>query len=141
MAEIHDSPEGWVAEHIKSYVETDGEQGRLWRGVPTLLLTTTGRRSGKLRRTALIYGEHGGSYLVVASQGGAPTHPAWYLNLQAHPEVEVQVGPARFTARARTAAEDEKPALWRQMAAIWPDYDAYQTRTERPIPVVVLDPA
>jgi deazaflavin-dependent oxidoreductase (nitroreductase family) len=139
MTDVHDSPTGWVADHIKHYVETDGEQGHLWRGVPTLLLTTQGRKSGQWRRTALIYGKHGSSYLLVASQGGAPTHPAWYLNLTANPEVEVQVGAEKFTARARTATEQEKPELWAAMTAIWPDYDQYQTKTERPIPVVVLD--
>ena len=139
MTEVHDSPTGWVAEHIKSYDETDGEQGHLWRGVPTLLLTTKGRKSGQWRRTALIYGQHGSSYLLVASQGGADTHPAWYLNLTANPEVQVQVGADKFTARARTATEQEKPELWAAMTAIWPAYDEYQTKTERPIPVVVLD--
>jgi deazaflavin-dependent oxidoreductase (nitroreductase family) len=141
MTDVHDSPTGWVADHIKHYVETDGEQGHLWRGVPTLLLTTEGRKSGQLRRTALIYGKHGSSYLLVASQGGADTHPAWYLNLTANPEVELQVGAEKFTARARTATEQEKPELWAAMTAIWPAYDEYQTKTERPIPVVVLDPA
>ncbi len=140
MTDVHDSPTGWVADHIKHYVETDGEQGHLWRGVPTLLLTTKGRKSGQLRRTALIYGKHGSSYLLVASQGGADTHPAWYLNLTANPEVQVQVGADQFTARARSATDAEKPELWATMAAIWPDYDQYQTKTERPIPVVVLDP-
>jgi deazaflavin-dependent oxidoreductase (nitroreductase family) len=140
MTEVHDSPAGWVAEHIKQYVETDGEQGHLWRGVPTLLLTTKGRKSGQWRRTALIYGKHGSSYLLVASQGGADTHPAWYLKLTDTPEVELQVGAEKFTARARTATEQEKPELWATMAAIWPDYNQYQTKTQRPIPVVVLDP-
>jgi deazaflavin-dependent oxidoreductase (nitroreductase family) len=139
MTDVHDSPTGWVADHIKHYVETDGEQGHLWRGVPTLLLTTRGRKSGQLRRTALIYGEHGSSYLLVASQGGADTHPAWYLNLTANPEVELQVGSEKFSARARTATEQEKSELWTAMTAIWPAYDEYQTKTERPIPVVVLD--
>lgn len=137
--EVLDSPAGWVAEHIRNYVESDGAQGHDWNGVPTLLLTTRGRRSGKLRRTALIYGRDGDRYLIVASQGGAPAHPAWYLNLTADPEVQVQVGAERFTARARTATAEEKPALWRLMAGIWPAYDDYQTKTDREIPVVVLE--
>jgi deazaflavin-dependent oxidoreductase (nitroreductase family) len=141
MTDVHDSPQGWVADHIKSYVETDGEQGHVWNGVPTLLLTTKGRKSGELRRTALIYGEHEGTYLLVASQGGADKHPAWYLNLEANPEVQVQVGADKFTARARTASAAEKPDLWTEMAKIWPAYDEYQTKTERPIPVVVLERA
>lgn len=140
MTEVHDSPEAWVSEHIQKYVDSDGAEGHIWNGVPTLLLTTKGRKSGELRRTALIYGEHGSSYLLVASQGGAPSHPAWYLNLQANPEVQVQVGAKKFTARARTATEQEKPELWATMVGIWPAYEEYQTRTERPIPVVVLDP-
>lgn len=137
--EVLDSPRDWVAEHIRSYVASDGAEGHFWKGVPTLLLTTRGRRSGKLRRTALIYGRDGDRYVVVASQGGAPTHPAWYLNLTADPRVEVQVGAERFAARARTATPEEKPALWRQMAVIWPQYDEYQAKTDRDIPVVLLE--
>lgn len=139
--EVLDSPTGWVAKHIRTYVESDGEKGHQWyKGVPTLLLTTRGRRSGKLRRTALIYGRDGDRYLVVASLGGAPQHPLWYLNLLDDPEVAVQVGPDKFKARARTATPAEKPALWKRMAAIWPEYDRYQERTSRDIPVVLLEP-
>ncbi|WP_406037214.1 nitroreductase family deazaflavin-dependent oxidoreductase [Micromonospora sp. NBC_00898] len=138
--QVLDSPAGWVADHIRRYVETDGAEGHEWRpGVWTLLLTTRGRRSGKLRRTALIYGRDGDAYLVVASQGGAPEHPAWHLNLLAEPEVRVQVGAERFTARARPATPEEKPRMWRTMTAIWPAYDEYQTKTDREIPVVVLE--
>ena len=138
--QVLDSPEGWVANHIRRYVETDGAEGHEWRpGVFTLLLTTRGRRSGKLRRTALIYGRDGDAYLVVGSQGGAPEHPAWYLNLLAEPEVQVQVGAEKFTARARTAGAEEKPRMWRTMTAVWPAYDDYQKRTDREIPVVVLE--
>ncbi|MGN9803999.1 nitroreductase family deazaflavin-dependent oxidoreductase [Micromonospora sp. L32] len=138
--QVLDSPEGWVADHIRRYVETGGEQGHEWRpGVFTLLLTTRGRRSGKLRRTALIYGRDGDDYLVVGSQGGAPQHPAWYLNLLADPEAEVQVGAETFAVRARTAGPAEKPRMWRTMVDIWPAYDDYQTRTDREIPVVVLE--
>ena len=138
--EVTDSPTGWVAEHVDRYVETDGREGHEWRGVPTLLLTTRGRKSGKLRRTALIYGEDGeGRYLLVASKGGAPEHPSWYLNLAAHPEVEVQVGADKFAARARTADAREKPRLWQLMTSIWPDYDGYQKKTSRDIPVVIVE--
>ena len=137
--EIFDSPSGWVAGHVRRYVETEGREGHEWRGVHTLLLTTRGRRSGKLRRTALIYGTDGDRYLVVASQGGAERHPAWYLNLVDDPEVELQVGAERFPARARTATPEEKPGLWRLMASIWPEYDQYQARTTRDIPVVILE--
>jgi deazaflavin-dependent oxidoreductase (nitroreductase family) len=139
--EVHDSPTGWVAQHIHQYVETDGRSGHEWRpGVPTLLLTTRGRKSGLRRRTALIYGQDGDRYLVVASRGGSPEHPAWYRNLTEHPEVHIQVGADRFAARARTATADEKPRLWQLMTAIWPDYDNYQTKTSREIPVVILEP-
>ena len=138
--EVADSPTGWVAKHIHRYIETDGREGHEWRGVPTLLLTTRGRKSGKLRRTALIYGKDGEErYLLVASKGGAPEHPSWYLNLTEHPEVEVQVGADKFAARARTADAQEKPRLWQVMASIWPDYDGYQKKTGRDIPVVVVE--
>jgi deazaflavin-dependent oxidoreductase (nitroreductase family) len=141
---VVDSPTGWVREHIDQYVATGGTEGHLWNGVPTLLLTTTGRRSGTRRRTALIYGrtgdDPGAGYVVVASKGGAPEHPAWFLNLEASPDAEIQVGADVLPVRARVAEGEERDALWRRMAVIWPDYDEYQTRTDRQIPVVVLDP-
>ena len=139
--EVLDSPTRWVARHVRRYLETDGRSGHRWNGRNTLLLTTRGRRSGKLRRTALIYGRDGDNYVVVASNGGARNHPFWYLNLTAEPEVRVQVGPERFAARARTAGAEERPRLWRLMAEIWPDYERYQKRTGREIPVVVLERA
>jgi deazaflavin-dependent oxidoreductase (nitroreductase family) len=122
--EVQDSPTAWVASHVREYVETGGQSGHEWRpGVPTLLITTRGRKSGTLHRTALIYGRDGDRYLVVASRGGSPRHPAWYLNLTEHPDVDVQVKDHTFRARARTAGADEKPRLWSIMTAIWPDYD------------------
>lgn len=138
-AEIKDSPTQWVNDHIHRYVDSDGEHGHLWRGVPTLLLTTLGRKSGQWRRTALIYGQDGDRYLIVASYGGAQKHPAWYLNLTEHPEVRVQVGAKRFRATARTASAQEKARLWPVMTKIWPDYDNYQRKTSRDIPLVVLE--
>jgi deazaflavin-dependent oxidoreductase (nitroreductase family) len=138
-SEVLDSSAGWVAQHVQRYVETNGEEGHIWNGVPTLVLTTTGRRSGKPRRTALIYGQDGDRYIIVASQGGAPNHPLWYRNLQEQPVVQVQVGADRFQARARTASPREKPALWKVMTGIWPAYDEYQTKTSRDIPVVILE--
>jgi deazaflavin-dependent oxidoreductase (nitroreductase family) len=129
-------------EHVKQYVETDGEVGHDWQdGVPVLILTTTGRRSGEDRPTPLIYGRSGDDYLVVASKGGAPEPPAWYLNLSEAPDVQVQVKADRFGAHARTATPEEKADMWSTMAAIWPAYDEYQTKTDREIPVVVLEPA
>ncbi|WP_433469022.1 nitroreductase family deazaflavin-dependent oxidoreductase [Spirillospora sp. CA-128828] len=127
--------------HVERYQATDGAEGHVWQGTVTLLLTTTGRRSGKEHTTPLIYQPEGDSYLVVASKGGADDPPLWYLNLQANPEVKVQVMGDKFTARARTATPDEKPPLWRKMAATWPDYDEYQKKTSRDIPVVVLERA
>lgn len=137
--QIHDSPTGWVSRHIDEYVETDGRQGHRWKGTDTLLLTTRGRKSGKLRRSALIYTEDGPNYVVVASKGGAPSHPAWYLNLRDEPRVMVQVGADVMEGTARTAAGEERARLWKQMAEVWPDYDKYQKRTDREIPVVVIE--
>lgn len=128
------------AEHVRQYRETDGEVGYIWNGAPTLLLTTTGRRSGEQRTTPLIFGRDGSSYLIVASKGGAPQHPAWYVNLTAQPEVEVQVKGDRFRCRARTADPEERARLWPAMTEIWPHYDAYAEKTDREIPVVVLEP-
>jgi len=134
-------PPGWQQEHARRYVESGGKDGHIWEGVTTLLLTTTGRRSGQARTTPLIYGRDGDRYVVVASRGGAPQHPAWYENLAARPEVTVQVMTDRFKARARTASAAERPALWKTMAAIWPPYDEYQAKTSRTIPVVILERA
>jgi deazaflavin-dependent oxidoreductase (nitroreductase family) len=126
-------------EHVRRYRETDGEEGHDWMGTTALILTTKGRKTGEPRPTPLIYQPHGDAYLVVASKGGADDPPAWFLNLEADPEVEVQVRGDRFRARARTAAPDEKPELWQKMTAVWPAYDDYQQKTEREIPVVVLE--
>lgn len=137
---IHDSPSAWVADHIREYVETDGAKGHDWNGVPALLLITRGRKTGRLRRCALIYGRMGDAYVVVASKGGHPRHPLWYLNLRANPEVEIQVGADTFKAVARDAGDDERPFLWEQMAGLWPAYDDYQEKTVRRIPLVVIEP-
>jgi deazaflavin-dependent oxidoreductase (nitroreductase family) len=128
-------------EHVDRYRETDGEEGHDWqKGTSILLLTTTGRKSGEERTTPLIYGRHGDAFTVVASKGGADEPPAWYRNLEEDPEVEIQVKADVMKARARTASEDEKPELWKMMASEWPDYDDYQKKTDREIPVVVLEP-
>jgi|SRR6266536_868843 deazaflavin-dependent oxidoreductase (nitroreductase family) len=137
-----DPPPGWQRDHVARYIASDGTDGHQWRdGVPTLLLTTIGRRSGKARRTPLIYGRDGDRYLVVASKGGSDEPPLWYRNLSADSRVRLQVGAQRFDAVAHTASGEEKARLWPVMTAIWPDYDVYQTRTSRDIPVVVLTPA
>ena len=140
---------GWVVEHMKRYKETGGEDGHIWKGLdgkqslPCLLLTTTGRRSGKQYETALIYGKDGDSYVIVASVGGAPKSPLWYENLAANPQVELQVMADRFPATARTASGEERARLWDMMAEIFPTYNQYHEKAKehREIPVVVLERA
>ena len=128
------------AEHVRAYRETDGELGHDWKsGSHVLLLTTTGRRSAEPRTTPLIYGRSGDDYLIVASNGGSPEPPGWYSNLAEQPEVEVQVLGDRFKARARDATPEEKAEMWQEMVRHWPPYDAYQKKTDREIPVVVLE--
>ena len=127
-------------EHVRVYRETDGEVGHIWRrGSKILLLTTRGRTTGEPRTAPLIYESAGDAYVIVASNGGAHEHPGWYRNLLAEPQVEVQVLGDRFPATARTASGEERERLWRLAAVQWPPYDEYQTRTDREIPVVVLE--
>jgi len=135
-----DSPWGWVAEHTRTYLASGGTEGHENDGVRTLVLATTGRRSGTPRRTCLIYGSSGDEYVVVASKGGADEDPAWFTNLAADPGVGVQVGTRRFTARARVASSTEREALWAQMVEMFPLYEDYAQKTEREIPVVLLTP-
>jgi deazaflavin-dependent oxidoreductase (nitroreductase family) len=126
-------------EHIERYEATDGAEGHDWEGTQTLVLTTTGAKSGAERKSALIYGEHDGDYLVVASKGGAPEPPAWYVNLKKNPDARIQVWGEKLDVTARDATDDEKPELWKIMTGHWPAYDEYQTRTDRQIPVVILE--
>ncbi len=127
--------------HVQRYRETNGEVGHIWkRGAKTLLLTTKGRKTGKETTTPLIYERAGDEYVVVASKGGAPEHPGWYRNLSKDPGVEVQVKDEAFRARARTAEGEERERLWKLVNEQWPDYEAYQEKTAREIPVVVLEP-
>lgn len=130
-------------EHVRAYLETDGERGFVWkRGTHILLLFTRGRRSGEERIQPLIFREDSGRYVIVASRGGTPEHPAWYLNLRDRPDdVEIQVRADRFKVVPRDAEGEERERLWKLMAEVWPDYDAYRQRTEREIPVVVLERA
>ncbi len=145
MANFSEIP--WIAEHIELY-RTDPEKARMWDStplggpgpLPTLLLTTTGRKSGAPRALPLIYGAVGDSYAVIASKGGMPSHPLWYLNLEARPECELMVGAKAVSARARVAEGEERERIWAQMAELYPPYLDYQKSTERKIPVVVLDP-
>lgn len=134
------SSELFGPQHVERYQATDGEEGHIWReGSTVLLLTTTGRKSGEPRTTPLIYGRSGEDALIVASKGGADAPPAWFHNLEADPEVEVQILGDKYPAHARIATAEEKPEMWAEMTRIWPHYDEYQERTERDIPVVVLE--
>ena len=146
MANFSEIP--WIAEHIELY-RTDPDKAHMWDStplggpgvLPTLLLTTTGRKSGEPRALPLIYGSIDDAYVIIASKGGMPSHPLWHLNLQANPECELMVGPKAVSARARVAEGDERERLWEQMAKIYPPYNEYQERAgARTIPVVVLDP-
>ena len=125
-------------EHVDRYQATDGKEGHDWQGTTTLLLTTTGRRSGEQRTMPLIYQPDGDRYVIVASNGGWKDHPGWYYNLSENPDVEVQVWGDRFPARASVAEGEERERLWKLMTVTWPAYDDYQTKTDREIPVVVL---
>ena len=125
-------------DHVKAYQESNGEVGYLWNGAKTLLLTTTGRRTGQPRTAPLIYEADGDRYIVIASMGGAPVHPRWYTNLLAHATAEVQVKADRVEVTATTAEGDERTRLWALVNEQWPNYDVYQTRTDLVIPVVIL---
>jgi deazaflavin-dependent oxidoreductase (nitroreductase family) len=122
-------------------VKSGGEDGHMWRGVPTLLLTTVGRKTGLGRRTALIYGTDGDDYIIVASKGGHPTHPLWFENLVVEPIVEVQVGSEVFSARASIIVDESRyQRIWAHMVSIWPGFDEYKEKTARVIPLVALTP-
>ncbi len=151
MAEAALAPNmpAWMVDHANRYMASGGTDGHLYTTtpagfpemtVPSLLLTTTGRTSGRRFIFPLFYGKTGDSYVIVASKGGAPEHPGWYRNLLADPHVEIQVGTARMQARARTVAGEERARLWQEALRFWPPYGDYQRKTEREIPVVVLDP-
>ena len=145
MANFSEIP--WIAEHIKLY-RTDPEAAHMWDSsdlggpgiLPTLLLTTSGRKSGEPRSLPLIYGNLGDSYTIIASKGGDKAHPLWYMNLEAAPECELMVGAKAVSARARVAEGAEREKIWEQMVEIYPPYIDYQKVTDRVIPVVVLDP-
>ncbi|BBY85532.1 nitroreductase family deazaflavin-dependent oxidoreductase [Mycolicibacterium tokaiense] len=127
--------------HVQRYLDTGGAEGFHWNGTEILILFTTGRKSQAQRRHALIFREWNGSYLVVASKGGAEAPPEWFLNLESDPHAEVQIKDRRFPVTARVAGDDEKPDMWKAMTEVWPDYDDYQAKSSRTIPVVVLDPS
>lgn len=127
-------------EHVKKYLETNGEIGYLWNGVPTLLLTTTGRKSGEKRTIPIIFNMDGENFFLIASKGGAPAHPVWFLNLEANPNAVVQVKGEKWEVKARVAESPERERLWDIALVGWPQYNLYQSRTERKIPVIVLEP-
>ncbi|RAG80294.1 nitroreductase family deazaflavin-dependent oxidoreductase [Streptacidiphilus pinicola] len=139
--EYEPSPTDWVRTQVEAYESSGGTDGTTLRGMPVILLTSVGAKSGKLRKTPLMRVEHDGRYAVVASQGGAPKHPVWYWNLKADPRVELQDGPVRRDMTAREVTGAEKAEWWQRAVAAYPDYADYQTRTAREIPLFVLEPA
>ena len=135
------SPSDHARIQAERFEATDGREANTLRGVPIVVLTSIGARTGRLRKTPLMRVEHDGRYAVVASRGGAPTHPVWYHNLVAHPRVELQDGAVKREYDARELAGAERAEWWARAVAVWPDYDEYQARTERTIPVFLLEPA
>jgi deazaflavin-dependent oxidoreductase (nitroreductase family) len=131
----------WARDQVEEIESSGGTSGTLLRGVPVIVITSMGAGSGKLRKNPVMRVEHDGSYAAVASKGGAPDHPAWYQNLVDHPLVEVQDGPAKGDFNARELSGDERATWWERATQVWPDYDSYQEKTDRQIPVFVLEPA
>ena len=134
------SPEKWVRDQVELYESSGGTQGTTLRGMPVIVLTTLGAKSGKIRKAPLMRVEHDGSYAAVASLGGSPKNPVWYANVVAHPLVEVQDGPVRQDMRAREITGEEKALWWERAVAAYPPYADYQTKTDRVIPVFLLEP-
>ena len=134
------SPDKRSREQVELYERSGGAEGNTLRGKPVIILTTKGAKSGLVRKTPLMRVEHDGTYAVVASDGGTPKHPVWYHNVVADPHVELQDGPVRQDMTARELTGDEKATWWERAVAAWPDYANYQTRTDREIPVFVLEP-
>ncbi|WUS95424.1 nitroreductase family deazaflavin-dependent oxidoreductase [Streptomyces sp. NBC_00708] len=140
QGEYEPSPAQWVRDQVEQYESSGGTEGTTMRGMPVIVLTTVGAKSGKIRKTPLMRVEHDGRYAVVASQGGAPTHPVWYHNLKADPRAELQDGPARRDMTAREVTGEEKARWWERAVEAFPDYADYQKKTDRQIPVFVLEP-
>ena len=139
--EYEASPQQWVRDQVEAYEKSGGAEGNMLRGRPVIILTTVGNKSGKIRKTPLMRVEHDGSYAIVASQGGAPQHPVWYHNVVADPHVQLQDGPTAKPFVAREATGEEKTTWWARAVENWPDYAEYQKKTDRQIPLFVLDPA
>jgi F420H(2)-dependent quinone reductase len=138
--EYEPSPEQWVRDQVAAYESSGGTEATTLRGVPVVVVTSIGAKSGKVRKNPVMRVEHDGSYALVASKGGAPTHPTWYHNLVAHPHVELQDGPVRRRYAVRVAEGEERVRWWKRAVAVWPEYADYQTRTDREIPVFIADP-
>ncbi|MBY8889161.1 nitroreductase family deazaflavin-dependent oxidoreductase [Streptomyces sp. PTM05] len=138
--EYEPSPDTFVSDQVALYERSGGTEGTTLQGKPVVVLTSLGAKSGKVRKTPLMRVEHDGSYALVASQGGAPKHPTWYFNLVAHPVVELQDGPVRRDMRARVVEGAERDAWWARAVEAWPDYAEYVKKTDRVIPVFVLEP-
>jgi deazaflavin-dependent oxidoreductase (nitroreductase family) len=139
--EYEPSPSQRTREQVELYESSGGTQGLTLRGVPCVILTTVGAKSGNLRKAALMRVEHDGAYAVVASMGGAPQHPVWYHNVVANPQVELQDGPQKWDMVAREVTGEEKALWWKRANEVWPDYAEYQKKTDRQIPVFVLERA
>ncbi|MFB7308180.1 nitroreductase family deazaflavin-dependent oxidoreductase [Streptomyces sp. NBC_01724] len=139
--EYEPSPEQWVRDQVELFESSGGTEGTTMRGMPVIILTTRGAKSGKIRKTPLMRVEHDGAYAVVASLGGAPRHPVWYHNITADPRVELQDGSVRQDMNAREVTGDEKRVWWERAVEAFPDYADYQEKTDRQIPVLVLEPA
>ncbi|WP_018503264.1 nitroreductase family deazaflavin-dependent oxidoreductase [Parafrankia discariae] len=138
--EYEPSPTEWVRTQVEEYESSGGTRGTELRGVPVVILTTLGAKSGKIRKSPLMRVEHDGRYAVIASLGGAPKHPVWYHNVLAHPRVELRDGTVNQDMVAREVTGDEKALWWERAVAAWPDYADYQKKTDRAIPVFVLEP-
>jgi deazaflavin-dependent oxidoreductase (nitroreductase family) len=139
--EYDPSPEKWVRDQVERYESSGGTEGTTLNGVPVVVVTSVGAKSGKLRKNPVMRVEHDGAYALVASKGGAPSHPTWYHNLVANPVVEVQDGPDRREHKVRVVEGEERAAWWERAVEVWPAYAEYQTKTDREIPVFVAEPA
>jgi F420H(2)-dependent quinone reductase len=140
QGEYEPSSAKWARDQVEEYERSGGTSGTMLRGVPVVVITSLGSQSGKLRKNPVMRVEHDGVYAAIASKGGAPQHPSWYQNLVEHPLVELQDGPAKRDYAAHVASGDERVVWWDRAVAVWPDYAEYQTKTDREIPVFVLEP-
>jgi deazaflavin-dependent oxidoreductase (nitroreductase family) len=141
QGEYEPSTAQWVRDQVDEYESSGGTRGTTLRGIPVVVITSVGASSGKLRKNPVMRVEHDGVYAAVASKGGAPEHPAWYRNLVEHPLAELQDGQSKGDYTAREASGDERALWWQRAVAVWPDYDEYKTKTDREIPLLLLEPA